>query len=73
MPVLRMMSANWSASTSRPRVLRVYWKSWPLGTGGWPIWPAATCTFCSRKTRITSPTVRFRDCSLSGSSQTRML
>ena len=27
----------------------MYWKSWPWGTGGWPICPAATCTFCSRK------------------------
>ena len=26
----------------RPRVFIVYWKSWPLGTGGWPVWPAAT-------------------------------
>src|SRR5262245_38620644 len=50
-----MMSATCSASTRRPRVLTVYWKSWPLGTGGWPICPAAICTFCSRKTRITSP------------------
>src|ERR1700692_4339123 len=54
------MFANCSASISRPRVLMVYWKSWPLGTGGWPICPAATCKFCSRKTRITSPAVRFR-------------
>ena len=28
----------------------MYWKSWPVGTGGWPICPAATCTFCSRRT-----------------------
>src|SRR5260370_559138 len=28
------MSANCSASTSRPRGLRVYWESWPRGTGG---------------------------------------
>jgi hypothetical protein len=27
----------------------VYWKSWPLGTGGRPTCPAATWTFCSRK------------------------
>ena len=31
---------------SRPRVLMVSWNCWPLGTGCWPICPAATCTFC---------------------------
>ena len=45
----------------------------PVGTGGCPICPAATYTFCSRKTLITSDAVRLRDESLSGSSQTRML
>ena len=27
-------------------MLIVSWNSWPLGTGGWPIWPAATWMFC---------------------------
>src|SRR5205814_5422010 len=45
-PAFTMMSANWSGSVSRPRVLIVSWNCWPLGAGCWPIWPAATCTFC---------------------------
>ena len=47
-PALTMMSSNCSGSLSRPRVVTVYWKLWSSGDGGWPIWPAATCTFCSR-------------------------
>jgi hypothetical protein len=67
------MFANCSASTSRPIVLIGYWNSCPRGTGGWPICPAATCTFCSRITFTTSPADMLRDASLSGSSHTRML
>ena len=48
-PILTTMSPNCSGSISRPSVLSVYWKAWPVGTGGWPSWPAATCTFCSRR------------------------
>ena len=60
-PVLTMMSANCSGSMRRPRVVMVYWKSMPLAAGGWPTWPAATCTFCSRSDLTTSPAVNSRD------------
>ena len=43
---LEIMSPNCLASTSRPSVVMVYWNSWPVGTGGWPICPAATWMFC---------------------------
>ena len=59
--VLRMMSSNCSASVSRPSVLIVYWNTCPVGTGGWPIWPAATCTFCCSMAVTTSAAVRLRD------------
>ncbi len=54
LPALRMMSANCSGSVSRPRVLMVSWNCWPLGTGSWPIWPAATCRFCWAMAATTS-------------------
>ena len=72
-PVLRTMAPNSAASDSRPFVFIVYWKSRPVGAGCWPICPAATWMFCSRRALITSVAVRLRDPNLSGSSQTRML
>ncbi len=56
---------------SRPMVSRAIWNSAP-GEGGAPIWPAATCRFCSRIARATSAVVRPRTASFSGSSHTRM-
>ncbi len=56
-PALTMMSANCSGSTSRPKVLMVNWNCWPLGTGSWPICPAATCRFCWAMADTTSAAV----------------
>ena len=70
---LRMMSANCSGSVSRPRVLMVNWNCWPLGTGCWPICPAAICTFCWLMAVTTSMALRFSAAILSASSQTRRL
>ena len=72
-PALTMMSANCSGSVSRPRVLMVSWNCWPLGTGCWPIWPAATCRFCWAMAVTTSAAVSPRAASLSGSIQARRL
>ena len=44
----------------------VYWNTWPLGTGGWPIWPAATWTFCCSMALTTSVAVRLRNGHLLG-------
>jgi hypothetical protein len=71
-PVLTTMFANSSGSLSRPCVLIVSWVSCPRGTGGCPIWPAATCTFCCWIDWITSPAVIPRVAISSGSSQTRI-
>ena len=57
--VFKIISANWSASISRPRVVIVYWKTCPGGTGGWPICPAATWTFCCWTANTTSLAERF--------------
>jgi hypothetical protein len=54
-------------------VLIVYWKLWPVGTGGWPICPAATCTFCCSMACRTSLAVSLRKDIFGGSSQMRML
>ena len=70
---LMMMSANWSGSTSRPRVFTVSWNCVPLGAGGPPICPAATCMFCCEMAVTTSAALTPRAAILSGSSQTRML
>ena len=43
-----------------------------LAVGGAPSCPAATCTFCSRMAFTTSPVVRPRAATFSGSSQTRI-
>ena len=59
--------------SSRPRVLIVNWVCCPLGTGCWPIWPAATWTFCDCTALTTSVEVRLSDAIRSGFSQTRML
>ena len=67
------MSSNCWTLDSRPSVVMVYWKTWPLGTGGWPIWPAATWTFCCEMAATMSSEVRLRTAIFSGSSQTRML
>ena len=40
--------------------------------GSAPSWPAETWTFCSRTARTTSPAVRPREATLSGSSQMRI-
>ena len=66
------MSANSSSLASRPWVLTASWNSVPLGEGGAPTVPAATCAFCSRIAAITSPLVMLRAASLPGSSQTRI-
>ena len=71
--VLSIMSANWSTSTNRPSVVMVYWKTWPPGTGGWPICPAATWAFCCWIVATTSLAARFSFDIFSGSSQSRML
>ena len=57
---LTMMFSNCSGVDSRPSVLSVIWIGWPLATGGWPIWPAATWTFCSCRAATTSAGVRLR-------------
>ncbi len=49
-----------------------YSKFRPAGLGGWPIFPAATCTFCSRRAARTSSVVRLRDLSWSGFNQMRI-
>ena len=67
-----MMSANSSSVASRPWVLTASWNSVPLGAGGAPTVPAATCAFCSRIAAITSPLVMLRAASLAGSSQMRI-
>ena len=43
---------------------------WPAAVGCWPMWPAATCRFCSRRALATSAAVRFSAASRSGSTQT---
>ena len=67
-----MMSANCSSVVSRPCVFTASWNSVPVGAGGAPTVPAATCAFCSRMAAITSAVVSPRAASLVGSSQTRM-
>ncbi len=67
------MSENWSASVRRPRVVIVNWNAWPVETGGWPSWPAATWMFCCSMALTTSEEVRLRNVIFWGSSQTRML
>ena len=64
--------ANASASGSRPSVVTGTCSSTGPAAGSWPSWPAATCTFCSRSARTTSPALRPRLASASGSSQTRI-
>ncbi len=49
--VLTMTFRTALVSTRRPSVLRVTWVCWPATVGDWPIWPAATWRFCSRKAR----------------------
>ena len=71
--VLTTMSSNCSASARRPSVDIVYWKTCPEGTGGCPIWPAATCTFCCSIDLTTSLVDRSRLAIFCGSSQMRML
>ena len=67
------MSSNCVTSDRRPSVLMVNWKTWPVGTGGCPIWPAATWVFCCWMASTTSLAERPREAIFSGSSQTRML
>ncbi len=68
-----MISSNCSTAVRRPSTLTDSWKLWESGAGGWPIWPAATCTFCSRIAPSTSSVVMPRDFRRWGSSQIRML
>ena len=72
-PTLTTMFSNSATSSSRPRVDRVRLNACPVGAGSSPIWPAATCLFCSLIAFTTSAAVRFRVFNSSGSSQTRML
>ena len=46
-PVLTTTSPNSSSFSRRPCVFSASWNSEP-SAGGAPIWPAATCRFCSR-------------------------
>ncbi len=68
-----MMLSNCSTSVRRPSTLTDSWKLWVSGAGGWPIWPAATWTFCSRMAARTSSVVMPSVFSFWGSSQIRML
>ncbi len=70
--VRTMMSANSCSLASRPCVLIESSNSVPLGDGGAPTLPAATCAFCSRMAATMSLVVRLRAASLAGSSQMRM-
>jgi hypothetical protein len=63
---------NSSGCESRPFVVSEYWNCWPLGAGGRPTVPAATCWFCSRSTSSTSCADTPSFASLSGSSQIRI-
>ncbi len=51
----------------------VYWNTWPLGVGGWPIWPAATWMFWAVTALITSAALRPLSASFCGSSHSLML
>ena len=51
----------------------VNWKTCTLGTGGWPIWPAATCTFCCSMADTTSLVESWKFDISWGSSQTLIL
>ena len=44
---LTTMLPNSSGVLSRPWMSTVNWKSWPLGAGGAPTWPAVTGWLCS--------------------------
>jgi hypothetical protein len=70
---LTMMAANSSGSVSRPLVLMVSWNCWARSAGGWPIWPAATWTFCWAMAVTTSMAPSPRAASRAGSSQARRL
>ena len=73
LPTLMTISPNCAGSVSRPSAVIVYWKAdLPLGIGGAPTVPAATCTFCSLTAPITTPAVMLWTASLSGSSQRRI-
>ena len=67
-----MMFSNWLASVKRPSTLIVYWKFWPSGAGGAPIWPGATSWLCCLTTSITSWAVSPTEKSFCGSSQIRI-
>ena len=70
-PVLMTMSRNCCSSVRRPWALMAS-SNCAFCAGGAPIWPAATCTFCSRMALMTSPLVSPRAASFCGSSHTRM-
>ena len=70
MTITSPKSVAWS---SLPRVVIVNWVRWPGTVGDWPTLPAATWRFCSRRAAATSPALRPRIASFSGSSQIRML
>ena len=67
-----MMSLNCSGLVSRPSVCTATWNPPGDFAGGWLIAPAATWTLAARKAATTSSEVRPRDCTLAGSSQTRI-
>jgi hypothetical protein len=67
-----MMLSNSRGSASRPTARTLIWKACPACDGGCPIWPAATCTFCSRSAFTTSPAVSLRLAIRAGSSQSRI-
>ena len=68
-----MMFSNAPTSSSRPCVRIVYWNCWSGSLGAAPIWPAATCTFCSRTARTTSLVAMPRLAMRPASSHIRML
>ena len=70
--VLTTTSSNSRASRSRPSVSTLSWKAPCSGTGGWLSTPEATWTFWPRNASTTSPAVKLRAATLSGSSQIRI-
>jgi len=70
--LLSTMSRNSSSVCRRPWAFTENCRGTFPALGEAPMTPAATCTFCSRMARTTSPAVRPRWATFWGSSQTRM-
>ena len=67
-----MMFSNWDTCSRRPSVLSWNSIACPSGAGACPIFPAATCWFCSLIACCTSRAVMPRLFSLAGSNQIRI-